>query len=108
MPRHFLRAFASSVSLLIGLAGLLAASGCAGSPAMNTINGLLKPGQTAQSGTAPPDIFSSIAQRLGIAPATHHPAANAGATQTDTISTDTTVGTTTTGTTTTGTTTAAR
>jgi hypothetical protein len=74
MQRHLGRAFTASICPLIGFAGLLAMSGCAAMPAIGLANSLLRPAptapiaQTAPNGTtAPaPDIFSALAQRLGI------------------------------------------
>jgi hypothetical protein len=88
MQRHLRRALTTSIYPLIGLAALLAVSGCAAVPAISMASSLLRPAQPAQptaSGTtAPaPDIFTSLAQRLGITlppPAT----GNAGAAQTQT------------------------
>ena len=91
MQRHLARAATATIYPLIGLAGLIAMSGCAAVPAISLANSLLRPAQPAQPtqpappGTAAPsgDIFSSLAQRFGITlpPAT---AANGGAAQTQT------------------------
>jgi hypothetical protein len=71
----------TSILPLIGLAGLMATSGCAAVPMLNMANSMLKPAQAAQAVTPPigtsatgssstgvpsPDIFSALAQRLGI------------------------------------------
>jgi hypothetical protein len=66
----------TSIYPLIGLAGVLTMSGCAAVPVLNMANSLLKPAQPAQTLTATaatppaampsPDIFSALAQHLGI------------------------------------------
>ena len=74
MQRHLARAATTSIYPLIGLAGLIAMSGCAAVPAISLANSLLKPAQPSQptqpapSGAAAPssDIVSSLAQRFGI------------------------------------------
>ncbi len=74
MQRHLRRALTTSIYPLIGLAALIAMSGCAAVPAINLANSLLRPAQPAQPtqpappGTAAPssDIFSALAQRLGV------------------------------------------
>jgi hypothetical protein len=91
MQRHLRRALTISIYPLLGLAGLLAVSGCAAVPAISMASSLLKPTQPAQpvqpaapGAAAPaPDIFSSLAQRLGIT-LPPLPAANPGTAQTQT------------------------
>jgi hypothetical protein len=85
MQRHLGRALTSSIYPLIGFAGLIAASGCAAIPAINMASSLLKPAQPTQpapAGTAAPstDIFSTLAQRLGVT----LPTAGSGAAQSQT------------------------
>jgi hypothetical protein len=90
MQRHHRRALTVSIYPLLGIAGLLAMSGCAAIPAINMASSFLKPTQPAQAATttttpAPaPDIFSALAQRLGITLPPATPAASAGTTQTQT------------------------
>ncbi len=68
MQRHLRRALTTTIYPLIGLAGLIAMSGCAAVPAVNMLSSLMKPSQPAASGTAAPssDMFTSLAQKLGI------------------------------------------
>jgi len=68
MRRQFLHALTTSIYPLLGLAGLMAMSGCAAVPAISMATSLMKPAQPAQSAapTPSPDIFSGLAQRLGI------------------------------------------
>jgi len=83
----------TSIYPLIGLSAVMAASGCAAVPALNMASSLIKPAQPAQTGAPSPDIFSSLAQRLGIgqpaAQGTRTAAAQTGTTQTATTETAT-------------------
>ncbi len=69
MQRHIFRALTTSIYPLIGLAGLLAMSGCAAVPLANMASSLMKPAAPAmQPGAYSPsaDIISALAQRMGI------------------------------------------
>jgi hypothetical protein len=118
MQRPSLRTLTTSIYPLIGLAALMAMSGCAAVPMLTMANSLLKPAQAAQAvtpvintsatgtsatgtpitgtpatGMPSPDIFSALAQRLGItlpnAQGTRTAAAQTGMTQTATTETAT-------------------
>ncbi len=99
MQRLLLRALTVSVVPLIGMAAVIAMSGCAAIPAINMATSLMKPApQPVQEAGAPapaaqPDIFTSLAQHFGITlptqPATSiaaatGPAHTAAATQSET------------------------
>jgi hypothetical protein len=91
MKRRLRHALTTSIYPLLGLAALLAMSGCAAIPAINMASGLLKPAPPASAGTAtpPPDLFTTLAQRLGIPmPPPAHGDANETQTQTDAPSVD--------------------
>ncbi len=85
MQRRLIRALATSVFPLIGLAAAFAMSGCAAAPAINLANSLIhpaQPGPPAQPGQpASTDMFGALAQQLGIGA----PAAGAPAVQTATV-----------------------
>jgi hypothetical protein len=93
MKRRLRRALTATIYPLLGIAALLAMSGCAAVPAMSLASGLLKPAPPASAGTAtpPPDLFTTLAQRLGIPlppPAAAPAGANDTETQTDAPSVD--------------------
>ncbi len=83
MQPHPRRAVTTSVIPLIGFASLMTMSGCAAIPAMNLANSLMKPAQPTASDVPSPDVFTSLAQRLGITLAPQ-PAATPTGTQTAT------------------------